>query len=224
MSQAELARLLKVTPQTVNRILRTANVQTGTLERICDVLNLPITYFYDEDSEATQTVTVDEEEMDIDKVAKFWQTCHIGDKVRSLLRSQHKKMGAMCQYVGMTAPGMHRVFERDSCKINVLLKMSEYFNVPINYFLPEDKRAQEETEKDREIQYLKGQLKAYENTLATVLQGMKGAENVICPPHAPRANEGRSTETVTAPYEEDRRTVGGTHQRNGVDNMSNEII
>ncbi len=178
MSQAELSRLLKVTPQTVNRILHTANVQTGTLERICDVLNLPITYFYDEDSEATHTVTVDEEEVDIDSVVKFWQTCHIGDKVKRLLRSQHKKMGDMCKYVGMTAPGMHKAFERDSCKINVLLKMSEYFNVPINYFLPEDKRAQEESEKDREIQYLKGQLKAYETTLATVLRGMRGTENV----------------------------------------------
>ncbi len=171
MSQAELSRLLKVSPQTVNRMLHASNVQTGTLERICDALHLPITYFYDEESEATPTVTVNDEEVDIGNVAKFWQTCHIGDKVKSLLRSQHKKMGDMCKYVGMTAPGMHKAFERDSCKINVLLKMSEYFNVPINYFLPEDKRSQEETEKDREIQYLRGQVKAYETALSTVLSG-----------------------------------------------------
>ncbi len=171
MSQAELARMLKVSPQTVNRMLHTSNIQTGTLERICKVMNLPVTYFYNEEREATPTVTINDEEVDIDSVAKFWQTCNIGDKVKSLLRSQRKKMWEMCQYVGMSAPGMHRVFERDSCRITVLLKMSEFFNVPINYFLPEDKRAQEESEKDREIQYLKGQVKAYETALATVLSG-----------------------------------------------------
>ncbi len=173
MSQAELSRLLKVSPQTVNRMLHTANIQTGTLERICEVMNLPVTFFYDENSEATPTVTIEEKEVDIDSVPKFWQTCRIGDKVRSLLRSQHKKMGDLCRHVGITEPGMHRVFDRDSCKINVLLKMADFFNVPVAYFLPEDKRAQEESEKDREIQYLKGQLKAYETTLASILSSVR---------------------------------------------------
>ncbi len=172
MSQAELARMMKVSPQTVNRMLHTTNIQTGTLERICEALRLPITYFYNEESEATPTVTIGEEEVDIDNVPKFWQTFHIGDKVRGLLRGQHKKMGTLCQYVGMTEPGMHKVFNRDSCKIDVLLKMSDFFNVPISYFLPEDKHAKEESEKDREIQYLKGQVKAYETALATVLSGL----------------------------------------------------
>ncbi len=172
MSQAELARLMNVSPQTVNRILHTTNIQSGTLERISEALQLPVTFFYEEEnSEATPTVTINDEEVEIDSVAKFWQTSHIGDKVRGLLRSQHKKMGDMCKYVGMTGPGMHRVFERESCKIDVLLKMSEYFNVPINYFLPEDKRSQEESGKDREIHYLRGQVKAYETALATVLSG-----------------------------------------------------
>ncbi len=185
MSQAELARLMKVSPQTVNRMLHTANIQTGTLERICEVMHLPITYFYDENSEAAPTVTIDDEEVDIDNVPKFWQTSHIGDKVRGLLRSQHKKMGALCKYVGMTGPGMHRVFERESCKIDVLLKMSEFFNVPINYFLPEDKHVQEETEKDREIQYLRGQVKAYETALATVLSGAHLPDSHLPDSHLP---------------------------------------
>ncbi len=177
MSQAELARLLRVSPQTVNKILHTANIQTGTLERICEVLHLPVTFFYnEEDGEATPTVIINEEEVETESTAKFWQTSHIGDKVRSLLRSQHKKMGTLCQYIGMTAPGLHNVFDRDTCKINVLLKMSEYFNVPVNYFLPEDIHAKEESEKDREIEFLKGQLKAYENTLSTMLSGMRGSE------------------------------------------------
>ncbi len=179
MSQAELARLLSVSPQTVNKILHTANIQTGTLERICEVLHLPVTFFYDEeDGDSTPTIIINEEEVETESAAKFWQTSRIGDKVRSLLRSQHKKMGALCEYIGMTAPGLHNVFDRDTCKINVLLKMSEYFNVPVNYFLPEDMYAKEESEKDREIEFLKGQLKAYETTLATMLSGMRGPDEL----------------------------------------------
>ncbi len=178
MTQAELARRLKVTPQTVNKMLHTSNARTGTLEHICEVLHLPMAFFYGSDNEDANTpdTTKGEEVVEVDKTAKFWETSHIGDKVRSLLRSQHRKLGTLCQHVGMTTAGMHRVFERDSCKINVLIKMSEFFNVPVSYFLPEDKHAMQESEKDREIQYLKGQLKAYETALATVLSGIKNAE------------------------------------------------
>ncbi len=177
MTQAELARLLKVSPQTVNRMLHTENIQTGTLERICEVMQLPVTFFYDENAVPTPTITINNGVANTGSVAKFWETSHIGDKVRSLLCSQHKRMGVLCRYVGMTDAGLRRAFERDSCKINVLQKMAEFFNVPVSYFLPEDKRAQEESEKDREIQYLKGQLKAYETTLASLLSNIKGAES-----------------------------------------------
>ncbi len=179
MTQVELAILLGVTPQTVSRMLHTANMKTGTLERICEVMNVPITFFYDEhDIDAVPADSTDAVIEDTEGTSKFWQTCRIGDKVRRLLRSQHKRMGALCHYIGMSAPGLHNVFDRNTCKITVLLKMAEFFNVPVTYFLPEDKREQEERKKDCEIQYLKGQLKAYEHALATVLQGMKGAENI----------------------------------------------
>ncbi len=178
MTQAELARLLKVSPQTVNNILHTENIQTGTLERICEALHLPITFFYDEPkNDAAPDVYTDAKlEVDVDNVAKFWKTNRIGDKVKSLLRSQHKTMTALSQYVGMTDPGLRRAFNRNSCNINVLLKIAEFFNVPLNYFLPEDKRAEEESEKDREIEFLKGQVKAYETAFAAVLNGIMGGE------------------------------------------------
>ncbi len=47
VTQTELARLLGITPQAVAGILSAADVRTGTVERICEVLNLPMTYFYD---------------------------------------------------------------------------------------------------------------------------------------------------------------------------------
>ncbi|MCD8208068.1 MAG: helix-turn-helix domain-containing protein [Bacteroidales bacterium] len=47
VTQTELARLLGITPQAVAGILAASDVRTGTVERICEVLHLPITYFYD---------------------------------------------------------------------------------------------------------------------------------------------------------------------------------
>ncbi len=203
MTQVELARLMKVTPQTVNKIMHSSNVQTGALENICEALHLPISFFYEGNlpqqggteptgyaevrkGTAEYKPTIKETAEDVkdsvkvfdDSVTKIWETSHLSDKVRGLLKSQHKKFSVLYRHIGMTDAGLRRAFDRDSCNIKVLLKMAEFFNVPVTYFLPEDRRAKQETEKDREIQYLKGQLKAYENTLATVLQGMKGAENV----------------------------------------------
>ncbi|MCD8208622.1 MAG: helix-turn-helix domain-containing protein [Bacteroidales bacterium] len=52
VTQTELARLLGITPQAVAGILAASDVRTGTVERICEVLHLPITYFYDIPDEA----------------------------------------------------------------------------------------------------------------------------------------------------------------------------
>ncbi len=201
-TQADLASLLGVTPRDVDRMLSSQDVQTGTLERICEATRLPVTFFYGDgpsrqgDDEpgmraeeigdpagrepaggSTATAPGDGEGALDGRVAKIWETCRMGDKVRGLLRSQHKRMAVLCRHVGMTDPGLRKAFERDSCNVNVLVRMAEFFNVPVTYFLPEDRHAREESERDREIQYLKGQLKAYEDTLATVLSGIKGAED-----------------------------------------------
>ncbi|MCD8207780.1 MAG: helix-turn-helix domain-containing protein [Bacteroidales bacterium] len=47
MTQTKLARLLGITPQAVAGILAASDVRTGTVERICEVMNLPVTFFYD---------------------------------------------------------------------------------------------------------------------------------------------------------------------------------
>ncbi len=178
-TQTELARLLKVSPQTVNKIMHSSDVQTGALEQICEVLHLPIMFFYNElNDDVSPTAIANERVMDTDNVAKFWETKRIGEKVRGLLKSQHKKMSVLCRYVGMTDAGLRMAFNRDSCNVKVLLKIAEFFNVSVTYFLPEDRHAKEEAEKDREIFYLKGQLKAYEKAFATVLSGMKGTKDI----------------------------------------------
>ncbi len=51
MPQKELARLLDVSPQAVASILCAKDVRTSTVERICQALDLPITFFYEEGGE-----------------------------------------------------------------------------------------------------------------------------------------------------------------------------
>ncbi len=189
MTQTELARLLKVSPQTVNRALHTENIQTGTLERICEVLHLPITFFYEgsqqEPNEPESLAASNPNATESQPVrnapntdtAKIRATNRTGEKVRALLNLQQRKMRDLCQYVGMTGPGLRLAFDRDTCNISVLLKTAEFFNVPVTHFLPEDPHTKEENKKDREIEYLKGQVKAYETTLVRVLSELRGTES-----------------------------------------------
>mgnify|MGYP002516075065 FL=1 len=46
ISQAQLARLMEVTPQTLASVFMAKDVRSGTIERIAEVLNIPPTFFY----------------------------------------------------------------------------------------------------------------------------------------------------------------------------------
>ncbi len=118
-----------------------------------------------------EDAATDFEQLKAKKMEKIWQTHRIEYKVRLLLREQQKRLVSLCEYVGMTDPGMRKVFERDTCNITTLTKIAEFFAVPVVYFLPEDTHAKEETEKDREIEYLRGQVKAYETAFALLSKG-----------------------------------------------------
>ncbi|MCD8208193.1 MAG: helix-turn-helix domain-containing protein, partial [Bacteroidales bacterium] len=48
--QTELARLLGITPQAVAGIFAASDVRTGTVERICNALNLPLSFFYGDEN------------------------------------------------------------------------------------------------------------------------------------------------------------------------------
>lgn len=47
ISQSEIAKRLGVTPQTVSAYFMTREVSTSLLERLCGVLDVPMSYFYD---------------------------------------------------------------------------------------------------------------------------------------------------------------------------------
>ncbi len=74
----------------------------------------------------------------------------------------------LCEYVGITDAGLRKIFERDNCSVSILLKISEYFGVNINYLLPQYIVEPHESSKDREIEFLKGQIKAYEKALCSL--------------------------------------------------------
>ncbi len=123
-TQVELARLLEVTPQAVSNILSADDVRTGTVERICEVLHLPVSFFYDETEEEVTYNPEPEIPEGGHQIKKIWKTNRIGEKVRALLSEQHKRLIGLCEYVGITDPGMRKVFDRDSCNISVLQKMA----------------------------------------------------------------------------------------------------
>ncbi len=156
--------MLDVSPQAVASILRGKDVRTGTLERICQVLNLPITFFYDEDGDTkpNSSAPVGLNNQNVYAGQKIWKTSDIEEKVRSLLREQDKSLARLCAYIGMTTTGLHKVFVRDTCNINTLTKIAEYFSVPVAYFLPEGSKLKTEGEMERELENLRGQVKAYE--------------------------------------------------------------
>ncbi|MCD8305737.1 MAG: helix-turn-helix transcriptional regulator [Prevotella sp.] len=47
-SQKEMALLLGVSPQSVFKILNSSDIRTGTLEKMCEVLDVPVSYFYED--------------------------------------------------------------------------------------------------------------------------------------------------------------------------------
>ena len=46
VSLSELSKSLGITPQALNSILKANDVRSGTIEKICDVLDVDINYFY----------------------------------------------------------------------------------------------------------------------------------------------------------------------------------
>ncbi len=160
-TQRELAGLLGVTPQAVYEIMSSSDVRSGTIERISQVLGVPISFFFDEEN-----ASIDATEDSFMLGGKIRPTNNIGKKVRVLLKEQHKTIIDLSRHVGMTDAGIRKMFERDTCNISTLIKIADYLGVPVNHFLPENSTISRESLKDKEIEFLKGQIKAYENALS----------------------------------------------------------
>ncbi len=159
-TQKELAELLGVTPQAISEILSSTDVRTGTIEKICKALNLSIASFFDERTDESFQSKGD---VNIEGKEKMRSVDNFGDKVKYLLKTKNKKLIGLCQHTGKTDAGLRKMFERNNCNISVLVKIADFFGVPVTYFLPKEIKAEED--KDKEIEYLRGMVNAYENAL-----------------------------------------------------------
>ena len=56
ITQRKLADDMGVTPQTISVILAAKDVRTSTVERVASVTNMPIAYFFNEQTDKTNTV------------------------------------------------------------------------------------------------------------------------------------------------------------------------
>ncbi len=181
-SQAELAKILKVEPSTLSSIFTSKDVKTGTIEKISRALNLPLSYFYED----SPMKVINEVNCQVENKAvnKMRETVQLGEKVRLLLKSQGKVFNSLCEYIGMTDTGVRKMFNRDNCNIDVLTKLSEFFEVPVTYFLPEEKTTPNINKYEEEINYLRGKVEAYEKALEVL--GVVESSKVVStpPPHS----------------------------------------
>ncbi len=58
----------------------------------------------------------------------------IQEKVKHLLKDQNKKMKDLCAYIQITDAGLRKIFMRDSCELDTLNKISNFFNISPAYF------------------------------------------------------------------------------------------
>lgn len=74
ISQVMLASMIGRTPVFVNKILKKETIDTGVLESIASVLEVPVTYFFDDKAVLPKSVTSD-------SVSKNCQSCKEMSKI-----------------------------------------------------------------------------------------------------------------------------------------------
>ncbi len=180
MTAAEWAALLGVSDKTIYRMYKASDVRTEMVERICRALDKPLTFFYEtdgsgDDGKGTVSASLirikrkEEQSEPPQEPHPIELTFNLGKKVSELLVAQHRKMSDLVRYMGVTYPTVTHMCAKNSCSLASLTKIADFFKVPITYFLPTDLRAMEEAEKDRQINFLKGQIAVYQKALSTLL-------------------------------------------------------
>ncbi len=119
MSQAELARLLKVSPQT----------------------------------------------------GHTYETYDLEKRIRTFLKEKQRKMSDLSRHIGMTEAGMRRMFANHNCTNTTLIKIADFFDLPVSELLPHNPRTAEDEAKAKQIHFLKGQLNVYRTTIFTLVHG-----------------------------------------------------
>ncbi len=150
VSELRVAELLGISQMKATEILSSDNVKIDTIKKLSEKLNLPIVFFLDEDNV---------------NWSKFRKTEDLGDKVMKLLDSQGKSYSQLLSFVKKTSNGLKMMFRRDTCNITVLVKLAEFFDVDLEYFLPRKKASfssKEDKDVKEELIYLRGKVEGYE--------------------------------------------------------------
>ncbi len=172
-SAAQWAELLGVSERTMYRTFRAPDVRTAMVERLCAVLGKPITFLYDGGGDAI--ASHDGTGMDDGQGGPSGESLPAGSaldldgKVNELLSERHRKMGDLAHHMGVNYTTAMRMCSNNSCTLASLMKIADFFKVPVTHFLPTDSLALEEAEKDRQIHFLKGQIEVYRRTIASLL-------------------------------------------------------
>ncbi len=172
ITQAELAERLGVSESTVYRIFTSPDVRTADVERISRATGKSITFLYDVTDQtkafAAYHPNAKVQAAPSPRPGPKQEPCNLEERVRALLKEQHKTTSGLAQYVGISETHIQRIFARNSCSLATLRKIADYFKVPVSHFFPADRHATEIAKKDLEIMYLWGQLKGYRKALAVL--------------------------------------------------------
>ncbi len=177
---AQWGELIGVSDKTIYRLFKANDVRTATVERLCQALDVPISFLYEADDSSDEgkgtvkasLIRIKSEEEALTPQPRDYpveRTFNLDKKVSELLAAQHRKVGDLAHYMGVSYSTVTRMCANNSCSLASLMKIANFFQVPITYFLPTDRLAIEEAEKDRQIHFLKGQIEVYRKTLATLL-------------------------------------------------------
>ncbi len=177
----EWAELLGVSTKSIYRLFKTADVHTDTVERICRALKRPVSFLYCATNDTSRNAEGQEETFTANSGDTKGETetapppsptqasYDLEERVRTLLKKTQRRKSDLCRHIGMTEAGVRRMLAHHSCTNTVLVRMADFFCLPVAELLPYDPCAAEEEEKEREIQFLKGQLEVYRTTIAALL-------------------------------------------------------
>lgn len=60
------------------------------------------------------------------------------DKIESLINKNEKSLAGFAKKIGMSHAGLRSAIDKSSLRVKYLIKISEYFNKPIQYFFTND--------------------------------------------------------------------------------------
>lgn len=58
----------------------------------------------------------------------------IEEKIKTLLQQQNKRVKDLCAYIELTDTGLRKIYARDSCETNTLIKIAQFFQVSPCFF------------------------------------------------------------------------------------------